>query len=130
MYTLFGELRELGDRHAGSLSGGQQQMLALAQAIIGDPRFLIIDELSLGLAPVVLRRLVPALREIAGQGVGVLLIEQFTSLALSVATTAHVLIQGRLQMSESAAVLRQRPDLLATSYHLSGTVPPAAQTEK
>jgi branched-chain amino acid transport system ATP-binding protein len=129
VHALFGELRELGDRLAGGLSGGQQQMLALAQAIIGDPQFLIIDELSLGLAPVVVRRLVPALREIAAQGVGVLLIEQFTSLALSVATTAHVLVRGRLQLSEAADVLRQQPDLLATSYHLSGTVPAAVQWE-
>ena len=118
---LFGELRELGGRRAGSLSGGQQQMLAIAQAVIGRPRYLIVDELSLGLAPVVVRRLVPALREIAHQGVGVLLIEQFTSLALGVATNAHVLVRGRLRLSEAAATLREQPELLADSYHLTGT---------
>ena len=117
---LFGELRELGGRRAGSLSGGQQQMLAIAQAVIGRPRYLIVDELSLGLAPVVVRRLVPALREIAHQGAGVLLIEQFTSLALGVATNAHVLVRGRLRLSEAAATLREQPDLLADSYHLTG----------
>jgi branched-chain amino acid transport system ATP-binding protein len=118
---LFGELRELGGRQAGSLSGGQQQMLALAQGVIGRPRYLIVDELSLGLAPVVVRRLVPALHEIANQGVGVLLIEQFTALALGVATNAHVLVRGQLRLSEAAATLRERPELLADSYHLTGT---------
>ena len=121
VHDLFGELRELGGRRAGSLSGGQQQMLALAQAVIGRPRYLVVDELSLGLAPVVVRRLVPALHEIAHQGVGVLLIEQFTSLALGVATNAHVLVRGRLRLSEAAATLRERPELLADSYHLTGT---------
>ena len=118
---LFSELRELGDRRAGSLSGGEQQMLALGQAVIGRPRYLIVDELSLGLAPVVVRRLVPALHEVARQGVGVLLIEQFTALALGVATNAHVLVRGRLRLSEAAATLRDQPDLLADSYHLTGT---------
>jgi len=97
-------------------------MLALAQAIIGEPRFLIVDELSLGLAPVVVRRLVPALRAIAAHGVGVLLIEQFTALALGLATTAHVLVRGRIRLSEAADVLRRRPELLAANYHLTGTV--------
>jgi branched-chain amino acid transport system ATP-binding protein len=118
---LFGELRELGGRRAGSLSGGEQQMLAIAQAVIARPRYLIVDELSLGLAPVVVRRLVPALREIAHQGAGVLLIEQFTSLALGVATNAHVLVRGRVRLSEAAATLREQPELLADSYHLTGT---------
>jgi len=121
VHDVFEELRPLGDRRAGSLSGGEQQMLALAQALIGDPRFLVVDELSLGLAPVVVRRIVPALREIAAQGVGVLLIEQFTSLALGVATTAYVLVRGRIQLSETAEVLRRQPELLAANYHLAGT---------
>jgi branched-chain amino acid transport system ATP-binding protein len=121
VHEIFGELRELGDRRAGSLSGGQQQMLALAQAIVCDPKYLVVDELSLGLAPVVVRRLVPALRAIADQGVGVLLIEQFTALALGVSTTAHVLVRGRIRLSEAADVLRRQPELLAASYHLTGT---------
>jgi branched-chain amino acid transport system ATP-binding protein len=121
VHDLFGELADLGGRRAGSLSGGQQQMLAIAQAVIANPRWLIVDELSLGLAPVVVRRLVPALHEIARQGVGVLLIEQFTSLALGLATNAHVLVRGRLRLSEAAATLRDQPDLLADSYHLTGT---------
>jgi branched-chain amino acid transport system ATP-binding protein len=121
VHDLFSELAELGGRRAGSLSGGQQQMLAIAQGVIAKPRWLIVDELSPGLAPVVVRRLVPALHEIARQGVGVLLIEQFTSLALGLATDAHVLVRGRLRLSEAAATLRDQPDLLADSYHLTGT---------
>jgi branched-chain amino acid transport system ATP-binding protein len=118
---VFGELRELQDRRAGSLSGGQQQMLALGQALVAQPRYLIVYELSLGLAPVVVRRLVPAIAAIAEQGVGVLLIEQFTTLALRVATTAHVLVRGRILLSEAAHVLREQPELLAAKYHLTGT---------
>ena len=123
VHEIFGELRDLNDRRAGSLSGGQQQMLALAQAIVCDPKYLIVDELSLGLAPVVVRRLVPALRAIAEQGVGVLLIEQFTALALGVSTTAHVLVRGAIRLSEAAEVLRRQPELLAANYHLTGTAP-------
>jgi branched-chain amino acid transport system ATP-binding protein len=123
VHEIFGELPDLGNRRAGSLSGGQQQMLALAQAIVCDPRYLVVDELSLGLAPVVVRRLVPALRAIADQGVGVLLIEQFTALALGVSATAHVLVRGRIRLSEAADVLRRQPELLAASYHLTGTAP-------
>jgi branched-chain amino acid transport system ATP-binding protein len=123
VYGIFGELRDLGDRRAASLSGGQQQMLALAQAVVCDPKYLVVDELSLGLAPVVVRRLVPALRAIADQGVGVLLIEQFTALALGVSTTAHVLVRGRIRLSEAADILRRQPELLAANYHLTGTAP-------
>ena len=121
VHGIFGELRALSDRRAGSLSGGQQQMLALAQAIVCDPKYLVVDELSLGLAPVVVRRLVPALRAIADHGVGVLLIEQFTALALGLSTTAHVLVRGRIRLSEAADVLRRQPELLAANYHLTGT---------
>ena len=123
VHEIFGELRELSNRRAGTLSGGQQQMLALAQAIVCDPTYLVIDELSLGLAPVVIRRLVPALRAIAAQGVGILLIEQFTTLALGLSTTAHVLVRGRIRLSEAADVLRRQPELLAANYHLTGTAP-------
>jgi branched-chain amino acid transport system ATP-binding protein len=123
VYEIFGELHDLSDRRAGSLSGGQQQMLALAQAMVCDPKYLVVDELSLGLAPVVVRRLVPALRAIADHGAGVLLIEQFTALALGLSTTAHVLVRGRIRLSEAADVLRRQPELLAANYHLTGTAP-------
>ena len=80
----FPELRERLRVRAGDLSGGQQQMVALAQAIIGKPRYLLADELSFGLAPVIVARLVPVLQKLASEGVGVLLIEQFTHIALKI----------------------------------------------
>ena len=110
------ELKALLERRAGKLSGGEQQMLAIAQAVIDPPDFLIIDELSLGLAPVVVRRLVPTLTQIAAAGVGVLLIEQFTTVALSIATNAGVLVRGRMRLMESAAVLRGDPDRVHEAY--------------
>ena len=114
--ALLPELEPLLDRPAGKLSGGQQQMLAIAQAVIDPPDFLVIDELSLGLAPVVVRRLVPTLSQVAAAGVGVLLIEQFTTVALSVATTAGVLVRGRMRLLEPADALRADPDRVHHAY--------------
>jgi len=76
---------------ARSLSGGEQQMVVLAQALVSQPKFILIDELSLGLAPVVVTRLVPVIRAMVEDGIGVLLIEQFATLALSLATSAYVM---------------------------------------
>jgi branched-chain amino acid transport system ATP-binding protein len=114
--ALLPELEALLDRPAGKLSGGQQQMLAIAQAVIDPPDFLVIDELSLGLAPVVVRRLVPTLSQVAAAGVGVLLIEQFTAVALSVASTAGVLVRGRMRLMEQASALRADPDRVHNAY--------------
>jgi branched-chain amino acid transport system ATP-binding protein len=122
VHELFPALRDLGERSAGSLSGGEQQMLALAQAMLDQPQVLVVDELSLGLAPAVIKRLIPAIKRIADDGVGVLLIEQFTSIALGIATTAHVLARGRLRLSEGAEQLRDDPERLEAAYHLSGAV--------
>jgi branched-chain amino acid transport system ATP-binding protein len=113
---LLPELKDLRQRPAGRLSGGQQQMLAIAQAVLDLPDYLVIDELSLGLAPVVVRRLVPTITRIAESGVGVLLIEQFTSIALAVSTTAGVLVRGRLRLLESSQRLRSDPDLVSAAY--------------
>jgi branched-chain amino acid transport system ATP-binding protein len=115
---LFPELRDLAGRRGSRLSGGEQQMLALAQALLDQPRYLVIDELSLGLAPVVVRRLAPTLSAIAAAGTGVLLIEQFTHVALSVATRASVLVRGRIRLTDTAANLRADPDRLRSAYHL------------
>ncbi|NUR84283.1 MAG: ATP-binding cassette domain-containing protein [Nonomuraea sp.] len=106
--TAFPELDELRDRRAGTLSGGQQQMLALAQAMIGRPRYLLVDELSFGLAPAVVARLVPALAALAEGGVGVLLIEQYTRLALELAARVHVLDRGRIALRGTPDELRGR----------------------
>ncbi|HWM33095.1 MAG TPA: ATP-binding cassette domain-containing protein [Pseudolysinimonas sp.] len=119
VHDLFEELPPLGDRLAGSLSGGQQQMLAIGQALVSEPRFLVIDEMSLGLAPIVVRRLVPALKRIADAGVGVILIEQFTHLALDLATDAYAMAQGRVVVHDTAAALRAKPQWLEQAYRLA-----------
>lgn len=113
---VFPELRERLDQPAGTLSGGQQQMVALAQALVSRPAILVADELSLGLAPVVVRRLVEALREIVARGTGVLLIEQFTTVALELATEASLMERGSISWSGPAAELRDNPELLHQAY--------------
>lgn len=118
---LFPELNRRLSAPARALSGGEQQMLVLAQALISSPRYLLIDELSLGLAPVIVNRLVPTIRDIAKGGIGVLLIEQFTAVALGLATTAHILEGGRLRFSGPATELRDQPELLRSAYLLRGS---------
>ncbi len=98
------------------MSGGQQQMLALAQAIISRPRYLLADELSFGLAPVVVGRLVPVLQTLAQQGVGVLLIEQFTHIALKIADFAYVMERGRVCFHGEPSELERNPDILHSAY--------------
>ncbi|MEZ5123501.1 MAG: ABC transporter ATP-binding protein [Solirubrobacterales bacterium] len=117
---LFPELEKRMNLPARSLSGGEQQMLVLAQAIVSGPTFILIDELSLGLAPVVVKRLIPTIRTIAQSGVGVLLIEQFATVALTLAHHAYVMDRGRIRFSGMASELKENPQLLQTSYLLSG----------
>jgi branched-chain amino acid transport system ATP-binding protein len=115
-FALFPELAEREGQLAGTLSGGQQQMLAIASALVGRPRFLVIDELSLGLAPVVVRRLGPVITQIAATGIGVLLIEQFATVALGLADQANVMDRGRIVFSGSAEALAGQPELLHGAY--------------
>jgi branched-chain amino acid transport system ATP-binding protein len=119
---LFPELEKRLSVPARSLSGGEQQMLVLAQALVSQPRFLCIDELSLGLAPVVVQRLIPTIRAIAESGIGVLLIEQFATVALGLANRAYVMQSGRLEFSGHAKELREKPELLHSAYLLRGGV--------
>jgi branched-chain amino acid transport system ATP-binding protein len=114
--TLFPELRERLSLPGRSLSGGQRQMLAIGQALVGRPRFLLVDELSLGLAPTVVKRLAGAIETIAADGAGILLIEQFTTLALALATDAYLIERGRIVYAGAAAELRRRPELLHSAY--------------
>lgn len=103
-----------------SLSGGEQQMLVLAQALASRPTTLLVDELSLGLAPVVVKRLVPVLESVAASGVGVLLIEQFAHVALALARTAYILEGGRIRYHGTATELNETPELLRSAYLLRG----------
>jgi branched-chain amino acid transport system ATP-binding protein len=93
-------------------------MVVLAQALVSRPKFVLVDELSLGLAPVVVQRLIPALQEAAAQGVGVLLIEQFVHVALGLAQNAYVLEGGRIVYEGTAADLKANPEKLHSAYLL------------
>lgn len=116
VYAIFPELAERRHQRAGSMSGGQQQMLALGQGLVARPKFILVDEMSLGLAPLVVKRLMGVLLRLAGQGVGILLIEQFTALALRHADEAHVLSRGRFTFSGSPRMLEEDPDILHRAY--------------
>lgn len=110
-------LRPLMGRRAGLLSGGEQQMLALARAMVGGPKLLLVDEMSLGLAPIIVERLLPIVRRIADEtGAAVLIVEQHIQMALSVADRGYVMSHGEVTMSGSAAELLERRDLLEASY--------------
>ena len=93
-------------------------MVVLAQALVSHPRFVIIDELSLGLAPVIINRLIPTIRSVAESGAGVLLIEQFATVALGLANRAYIMEGGRIQFSGTASELKENPELLQSAYLL------------
>jgi ABC-type branched-subunit amino acid transport system ATPase component len=116
-YKYFPALGELRNRPAGLLSGGEQQMLAVARALVRRPRLLLLDELSLGLAPVIVERLLPVVREYAHEsGCAVLVVEQHVQLALEIADRGYVLSHGEVVLHRSAQELRADEQLLVASY--------------
>jgi branched-chain amino acid transport system ATP-binding protein len=115
--ATFPALAPLMSRRAGLLSGGEQQMLALAGALIADPKVLMLDEMSLGLAPIIVEQLLPTVRSIADErGMGVLLVEQHVLAALKVASRGYVLAHGRVVAEGTASELRRDAKLLEASY--------------
>ena len=112
-------LGERLDSPAANLSGGQQQMLALAMSFIMRPKVLLIDELSLGLAPVIVGQLLPIVQRMAADGVTVVLVEQSVNVALTVADRAYFMERGEIRFSGPTAELLERPDLLRSVF-LSG----------
>lgn len=116
VYARFPELSERKSQNAGSLSGGQQQMVAIAHALMCRPKYLIIDEMSLGLAPLVVKRLIKAIEVLKSEGTGIVLIEQFTELALSVCETAIIMRNADVTFAGASSVLRNNPQELEKGY--------------
>lgn len=111
MFALFPRLKERCNQRAGTMSGGEQQMLAIARALMGRPRMILLDEPSLGLAPKVIASVFDALKQIAASGKTIFLVEQNANQALALAHRAYVLVNGAVRMQGSGAELMANPEV-------------------
>lgn len=120
VYELFPRLQERRSQQAGTLSGGERQMLAVGRALMAKPRLLMLDEPSLGLAPLIVREIFRIIAELRRRGVSILLVEQNARAALQVADYAYVLENGRTAMEGPATQLRDDPRVIETYLGLGG----------
>jgi len=121
VYGLFPRLAERRRQLAGTLSGGEQQMLAIGRALMSAPRLLLLDEPFLGLGPMVVQEIRAALERLRATGLTLLIVEQKLDIALSFASRAYVLIKGRVALEETTAALARRPDIDDLYFALAST---------
>jgi branched-chain amino acid transport system ATP-binding protein len=113
---FFPELRSILGRRAGLCSGGEQQMVTLSRCLAGEPKLIMVDELSLGLAPLIVERLLRAIRDAADRGVGVLMVEQHVTQAFKIADRAYVMRRGRITIEGPISEIRGNVDSLQKTY--------------
>jgi branched-chain amino acid transport system ATP-binding protein len=111
VYDLFPRLKERETQKAGTMSGGEQQMLAIGRALMGEPKLLLLDEPSMGIAPILVERIYETIAEINQQGTTILLVEQNANFALEVSKRAYVLETGTIAMTDDSASLRTNPEV-------------------
>jgi branched-chain amino acid transport system ATP-binding protein len=111
IFTLFPRLKEREKQKAGTMSGGEQQMLAIGRALMAEPRLLLLDEPSMGIAPVLVERIYETIEEINRGGMTILLVEQNANYALGVSKRGYVLETGQVALSDESAALRENPDV-------------------
>jgi branched-chain amino acid transport system ATP-binding protein len=127
VYRLFPRLAERRSQFAGTLSGGEQQMLAIGRALMSKPRLLLLDEPFLGLAPLVVSQIREALEKLRASGLTLLMVEQKLDIALQFAQRAYVLIKGKVVLEESTQSLARRPDLSDLYFSLATSSPASAR---
>jgi branched-chain amino acid transport system ATP-binding protein len=111
VYSLFPRLKERENQKAGTMSGGEQQMLAIGRALMARPRLLLLDEPSMGIAPILIQRIYETIREINRAGVAILLVEQNANYALEISRRGYVLETGRVALANDSAQLRSDPEV-------------------